>query len=232
MFDLQRIRKLINWYIFQEYGKNDAEIAEKLGYTKSSFSQILRGKVPLSKNFIDKLCSLDTNINKVWISGKGSMLKNEQLLFQNASEMPNNFMKEMVLKKVGIQLITAEEIHKFPHHDEEEGTLKEQFYYIPDLIELGTHFMFKMAGDSMEPNVHSGDLIACRQIGKEEPICWGKIYLLAIANRIQIGRVYQDKENEKQYSVVSDNKETYHTFSCPKSSIHKIFHVVGVVKML
>ena len=63
MFDLQRIRKLINWYIFQEYGKNDAEIAQKLGYTKSSFSQILRGKVPVSKIFVDKLCSLDPNIN-------------------------------------------------------------------------------------------------------------------------------------------------------------------------
>lgn len=232
MFDLQRVRKLVNWCIFQEIGKNDAEIAQKLGYTKSSFSQILRGKVPVSKNFVDKLCSLDSNINKVWISGKGSMLKNEQLLFQNVSEMPNNFMKEMVLKKVGIRLLNAEEIQKFPLLSEEEDDLKEQYYYIPDLLELGTHFLIKMAGDSMEPSIDSGNLLACRQIGKDEPIYWGKIYLVAISNRIQICRIYQDKNNEKQYCLVSDNKETYPTFSCPISSITKIFHVVGVLKMV
>ena len=78
MFDIQRVRKVINWYIFQEYGKNDAEIAAKLGYTKSSFSQILGGKVPISQNFIDKLCSLDSNINKVWLSGEGEMFRNYQ----------------------------------------------------------------------------------------------------------------------------------------------------------
>jgi phage repressor protein C with HTH and peptisase S24 domain len=232
MFDLQRIRKLVNWYIFQEYGKNDAEIAKKLGYTKSSFSQILRGKVPVSKIFVDKLCSLDPNINKVWISGKGAMLKNEQLLFQNVSEMPNNFMKEMVLKKIGIPLISAEDIHKYPHHLIDDEGSKEQYYYISDLIDLGTHFMIKMAGDSMEPNIHSGDLLACRQIGKEEPIYWGKIYLIALGSRIQFCRIYQDPINEKQYQIVSDNKETYPTFNCPITSINKIFHVVGVIKML
>jgi len=78
MFDIQRVRKVINWCIFQEYGKNDAEIAAKLGYTKSSFSQILGGKVPISQNFIDKLCSLDSNINKVWLSGEGEMFRNYQ----------------------------------------------------------------------------------------------------------------------------------------------------------
>ena len=84
----------------------------------------------------------------------------------------------------------------------------------------------------MEPNVHSGDLLACRQIGKEETIYWGKIYLVDIANRIQIGRIYEDKGNEKLYNLVSDNRDTYPTFSCYKSSINKIFHIVGVVKML
>ena len=79
MFDLQRVRKIINWYIFQEYGENDSEIAEKLGYTSSYFSQIFGKKVPISQKFIEKLCSLDDNINKYWISsGEGEMFKNNQ----------------------------------------------------------------------------------------------------------------------------------------------------------
>lgn len=37
-----------------------------LGYTKSSFSQIVNGRVTLSDNFVKKLCGLDENINEVW----------------------------------------------------------------------------------------------------------------------------------------------------------------------
>ena len=60
---------------FYEYAENERELAEKLGYTKSSFSQIVNGKVPLSERFVQKLASVDRNINEVWImTGEGNML--------------------------------------------------------------------------------------------------------------------------------------------------------------
>lgn len=74
MSNLKRIKKVINWLIYKEIGESEKEIAERLGYTKSSFSQIVNGKVPLSGKFISKLCSLDENINLVWVqSGEGEM---------------------------------------------------------------------------------------------------------------------------------------------------------------
>lgn len=58
-----------------EYAENERELAEKLGYRKSSFSQIVNGKVPLSERFVQKLASVDRNINEVWImTGEGNML--------------------------------------------------------------------------------------------------------------------------------------------------------------
>ena len=58
-----------------EYAENERELAEKLGYKKSSFSQIVNGKVPLSERFVQKLASVDRNINEVWImTGEGNML--------------------------------------------------------------------------------------------------------------------------------------------------------------
>jgi len=87
MIDLKRIRKIINWLIFSEYSENEAGIAQKLGYTKSSFSQIINGKVPISEKFIDKLCEADENINKVWIiEGIGEMLKSNETF--NTKESP------------------------------------------------------------------------------------------------------------------------------------------------
>lgn len=74
----KRIRKAINWLIFQDIAESEKEIADRLGYTKSSFSQIVNGKVPLSEKFVKKLCSLDENINDVWItSGEGSLLRTD-----------------------------------------------------------------------------------------------------------------------------------------------------------
>ena len=76
----RRIKKVINWLIFQELADNEKELAERLGYTKSSFSQLVNGKVPLSDKFVGKLCSLDENINSVWVmNGEGTMFLNDCL---------------------------------------------------------------------------------------------------------------------------------------------------------
>ncbi|WP_320980003.1 helix-turn-helix transcriptional regulator [Bacteroides sp.] len=74
---IQRIKKVVNWLIFQEIAENERDLADKLGYTKSSFSQIVNGKVPLSEKFVKKLCSFDENINEVWLlNGTETMFKN------------------------------------------------------------------------------------------------------------------------------------------------------------
>lgn len=71
-----RIKKAINWLIYQEIAESETALAKMLGYQKSSFSQIVNGKVPLSEKFVKRLCSLDENINDVWIlTGEGELLK-------------------------------------------------------------------------------------------------------------------------------------------------------------
>lgn len=75
MTKIERLRKLCKWLIYIGYADNDTDLASKIGYTKSSFSQIINGKVPISDKFIDKICISNENINKVWIlSGEGQMI--------------------------------------------------------------------------------------------------------------------------------------------------------------
>lgn len=77
MTKIERVKKVCKWLIFYGFAENDKELAEKLGYSKSSFSQIMNEKVPLSNKFIDNLCSANKNLNKIWIE------KNEGTLFTN-----------------------------------------------------------------------------------------------------------------------------------------------------
>jgi len=76
MSKIERVRELCKWLIYKGFASKESELAEKLGYTKSSFSQILGEKVPLSDKFINKLCSLDDSINLDWVKNEdGEMLK-------------------------------------------------------------------------------------------------------------------------------------------------------------
>lgn len=86
----KRIKKAINWLIFQEIAENERDLSERLGYTKSSFSQIVNGKVPLSEKFVGKLCSLDENLNSVWIlTGEGDMFRGGCMNGENTGDGNN-----------------------------------------------------------------------------------------------------------------------------------------------
>lgn len=71
-----RVKLVIKWLIGTGVAKNQESIGRLLGYSnKSSFSQILNNKVPLPNDFIDRLCILNGNINKVWIEEEvGNMI--------------------------------------------------------------------------------------------------------------------------------------------------------------
>lgn len=91
MSKIERVRELCKWLIYKGFANKESELAEKLGYTKSSFSQILGEKVPVSDKFIKKLCSLDDSINFDWVkSEEGEMLKhhsvNEESTEYNTTE--------------------------------------------------------------------------------------------------------------------------------------------------
>lgn len=74
--DLQNVIKSVDWLIFDGVVKNKRELAERLGYTESSFSQIINGKVSLSERFIKKLHDFDNRLNLDWLlTGEGEMLK-------------------------------------------------------------------------------------------------------------------------------------------------------------
>ena len=119
MTENQRIKKAINWLIFQGVAESEKELADLLGYTKSSFSQIVNGKVPLFEKFVKKLCGLDENINVVWI------LRGEGDLFKNS---PNGLQTVEISREAWriIQLQAESLAARDKQIDELVGLLKEQ----------------------------------------------------------------------------------------------------------
>lgn len=72
---IQRVNDAIKWIFFEGLAKNQTDLAQKLGYTKSSFSQIVNGRVNISDNFIENLTKFALSLSKHWLlTGEGSML--------------------------------------------------------------------------------------------------------------------------------------------------------------
>lgn len=177
MTELKRVRKVINWLIYQEFAENEKGIADIMGYTKSSFSQIVNGKVPLSEKFVDKLASIDDNINKVWVlSGSGEMFK------ENSVSTPPAVYKLKTDYNIENQFIPLYEI------DASAGliTLFDSQITQNPVGEISIPNAPKcdgalyVRGDSMYPILKSGDIVAYKTIFDPNNIFWGEMYLIDI----------------------------------------------------
>ena len=220
--DLQRLKKVVKWLIFSGFGENEKELAELLGYTKSSFSQILNGKVPLSDKFLDKICSLDNNINKVWIlENKGEMLKSsnntpavaEPQLPSGVPMLPFDAFAGIGTDAEGVNLDTIEER-----------------YVVPLFDGMKMDFMISVRGSSMYPKYNSGDVVACRMVQELLFVQWNKVYVLdTISQGVIIKRL--KKSDKEGFVICKSDNEQYEPFEIPMSDIRTIALVVGAIRL-
>ena len=220
--DLQRLKKVVKWLIFSGFGENEKELAELLGYKKSSFSQILNGKVPLSDKFLDKICSLDNNINKVWIlENKGEMLKSsnntpavaEPQIPSGVPMLPFDAFAGIGTDVEGVNLDTIEER-----------------YVVPLFDGMKMDFMISVRGSSMYPKYNSGDVVACRMVQELLFVQWNKVYVLdTISQGVIIKRL--KKSDKEGFVICKSDNEQYEPFEIPMSDIRTIALVVGVIRL-
>lgn len=181
MTKIQRVKKIIKWFIFSDLGENETEIAKLLGYTKSSFSQIMNEKVPLSDKFIDKISEIDKNINKVWIhEGVGNMLVNTNEYEVGVSFNDNSKIKEVsayngntlplyeIEATAGVNQVFSQNPQSIPI----------DHITIPNLPKCDGALYIR--GDSMYPLLKSGDIVAYKIINDVHNIIWGEMYLIQI----------------------------------------------------
>lgn len=162
---LDRIKLAIKWLIGNGVATNQENIGKLLGYNnKSSFSQLLNGRVPIPKDFIDRLSNLHPNINPVWIeNGEGNMLKDSQpeaVIIDN----PALIYVPMVSQYAYAGYLCG-------YADEEYIETLPTIPFIGDHLPKGEYMAFEVRGDSMEDGTDEslleGDILMCRKIKQE-----------------------------------------------------------------
>lgn len=88
-------------------------------------------------------------------------------------------------------------------------------------------FTIRITGDSMMPNYHPGDEVACLRINEERFIQWGRVHVLDTEQGVIIKRIY---DNGDCIRCASFNPE-YPDFNVPKSDIRSYNLVVGALRL-
>lgn len=90
MTDLQRLKRVYKHLMNQGVANTQTEIAQKIGVTKAYLSSV-GSNAALNESFVDKLITLDHNLNKVWIlKGRGEMLLSESSNLNKPSVIYND----------------------------------------------------------------------------------------------------------------------------------------------
>lgn len=87
-------------------------------------------------------------------------------------------------------------------------------------------FTIVTRGDSMLPDFHSGDELACAFVKESSFIQWGRVHVLDTAQGIVLKKIFDGKKNIVCKSI---NKE-YPDFEVPKDEIYHIAIVVGLIR--
>lgn len=235
MTDLERIKIAIQALISLGIGKNQEDIGKLLGYTnKSSFSQVVNGKVALPKDFIDKLCGLHRSISKVWlISGVGNVLrdasKSKQVYkqFEDNINLVNESIENEYNSNIGIPLIPVDAMAGIASGDIQIMEYEAERFIIPTF--KGADYLISVKGSSMYPKYNSGDIVACKQLSIDTFFQWNKVYVLDTEQGALIKRICKS-DIENHVKIVSDNK-SYDPFDLHLQKIRSIAIVIGVIRL-
>ena len=239
MTEIERIKIVVKTLIGLGVEKTQEGIGKLMGYSnKSSFSQVLNGKVPISKDFIDKLCNLDSRISREWvINGSGNVFatenENNKQVYIQEKETKLDLLKEpgsnynTESKRNEIPLIPIEAMAGYGTGSVQVMEYETENFMIPTF--KGADYLIGVRGSSMYPKYNSGDIVACKHLTLDTFFQWNKVYVLDTIQGPLIKRIRKGSDDD-HILIISDN-EKYEPFELHIDEINAIAIVMGVIRL-
>lgn len=183
----------------------EAEVGIANGYLASKSQSV-------NSDAIEKILNKYPNLNLDWLfTGNGNMFLDEESTapFKMLPRIPYDAAAGCLTDAVdGVTAYQCEQlpvIQAFPKYD----------------------FTIIVTGDSMMPNFHPGDEVACLRVNEARDLQWGRVYVLDTEQGIVIKRIY---DNGDSIRCASYNPE-YPDFNVPKEDIRSYNLVVGALRL-
>lgn len=195
-------------------GCSKREFYAKIGVSRGT----LESNTGITEEVVAKFIATYPEVNSEWLlTGKGNMLRGDEYYVEDNDneeiETRPRIPLDAAAGSLSVISTSVSEyecermplISRFPSYD----------------------FTIMVKGDSMEPEFHSGDEVACRLIDEQSFIQWGRPHVLDTRQGVVLKRIYNRKE---AILCRSDNKE-YEDFEIPKEDIFRIALVVGSIRL-
>lgn len=211
----ERLLEFTEWYTHTK-GISRKELSNRLSVSASQLSSILTGRDKAGLLIIEKFLNICPSLNANWLlSGEGSMIKEMAISQQMSHEddtrprIPMNAAAGSV--SVAMTGVKIEDCERIP------------------VIKAFSRYDFTLfvKGDSMEPEFHAGDEIACLFIKNTGFIQWGKYHVLDTAQGVVVKKIY---DHEEFILCRSEESELYPDFRILKEDVYNISLVIGMLR--
>lgn len=211
----QRVSDVIRFLIFSKVALDKQDLAQKLGYNVSSFSQIINGRVPLSNKFVEKLIEFAPNLNEHWLkTGEGEMLKVPATLTVFA---PTDEERREIGEGVDMKVVPAEVVEEIREEIKAEIEEAESVLFVSSKVAndatINVRKYIEKRGDEME-RIKPSDLVAEADIA--ERIRKGSMMPTFMPGDIVFVRFLDDKK------IISDGHTYYFDLKDRPTIIRKV----------
>lgn len=222
-------------YYMEQNNINDNKITVDAGLSVGLIGKAKKSGKAMNSVNIEKILLAYPDLNPEWLlTGKGEMLKTNSLSKINSSHQHVSATCKDNNNKQDTQEISIETRPRIPF-EAAAGSLsiaigsvhQNDCEHIPIIPTFPRYdFTIVTRGDSMLPEFHSGDELACAFVKESSFIQWGRVHVLDTAQGIVLKKIFDGKKNIVCKSI---NKE-YPDFEVPKDEIYHIALVVGLIR--
>lgn len=241
MTDIKRVENVIEWLIEQGIVANKTDLAQKLGYNRSSISHILSGSKPLSDKFIYKLCQLSESVNPryllgtddtmVFATGQHRQIHDFVVDQQKELEDANEKLNAIQAGLEGYRLVPVYNFDAIGRlHNGNEITDAPAYIekYVPFVGAHEGDICVHVTGNSMIPTYCPGTLMLIRKVeGWRDYFGYGHTFVLFLNDGRRIMKeVRKFGDNPKEYVLCVSHNSEYEPEELPKAMIVSVYKVI------
>lgn len=187
------------------------KLSKVIGISQSTLNRQLTGESQLSSLTVEMILGYYKDVSPDWLlTGRGTMDR-----AANGQETRPRIPYDAAAGSlIGI---------------DNEGVTDIECEQLPLIRSLPDYsFTIYIKGNSMEPELHSGDEVACLIIDDKKFIQWGRVHVLDTDQGIIVKQIYADGDYIRCHSF---NSVSYPDFSIMRSQIRAVALVVGMLRL-
>lgn len=209
-----------------------AALERQIGASKGVLSRAIANGTDIQAKWLKSLVDNYPRYSPTWLlTGDGSMLKPTGLVDSQVTEEPQTQYRASKSNKPIVDIETRPRIPLNAMAGAlsfalDGGTIND-CEQLPVIRAFPRYdFTILINGESMEPQLHSGDELACLNVKTSTYIQWGRMHVLDTDQGIVVKRVF---DNGESIICRSDNK-MFSEYIVPKESVYNIALVVGMLR--